>query len=59
MALKEEQVVSTHKELIFYKDRHEGDNLFLHYGDLTDSSNISRIIKETNPKRSIIWVSVT
>ncbi|MBO8223273.1 GDP-mannose 4,6-dehydratase [Prochlorococcus marinus str. XMU1401] len=33
-----------------YKDRHEEDNnLFLHYGDLTDSSNILRIIKETNP----------
>tara|TARA_B100000886_G_scaffold54682_1_gene33559 strand:- start:25022 stop:26167 length:1146 start_codon:yes stop_codon:yes gene_type:complete len=33
-----------------YKDRHEDDNdLFLHYGDLTDSSNILRIIKETNP----------
>tara|TARA_A100001388_G_scaffold276796_1_gene265620 strand:- start:2330 stop:3472 length:1143 start_codon:yes stop_codon:yes gene_type:complete len=34
-----------------YKDRHEGDNnLFLHYGDLTDSSNILRIIKETKPE---------
>ena len=33
-----------------YKDRHEGDNdLFLHYGDLTDSSNILRIIKEIKP----------
>ena len=33
-----------------YKDRHEVDNnLFLHYGDLTDSSNILRIIKETKP----------
>ena len=34
-----------------YKDRHENDNnLFLHYGDLTDSSNILRIIKETKPE---------
>ena len=34
-----------------YKDRHEKDNnLFLHYGDLTDSSNILRIIKETKPE---------
>ena len=34
-----------------YKDRHEGDNdLFLHYGDLTDSSSILRIIKETEPE---------
>ncbi len=34
-----------------YKDRHEDDNnLFLHYGDLTDSSNILRIIKETKPE---------
>jgi GDPmannose 4,6-dehydratase len=24
-------------------------NFFLHYGDLTDSSNLTRIIKETNP----------
>ena len=33
-----------------YKDIHEDDNdLFLHYGDLTDSSNILRIIKEINP----------
>lgn len=32
-----------------YKDRHEETRLFLHYGDLTDSSNIIRIIKETQP----------
>jgi len=30
-----------------YRDRHEtGVKLFLHYGDLTDSSNISRILDE-------------
>lgn len=33
-----------------YKDRHEEKaKLFLHYGDLTDSSNIIRIIKQTQP----------
>ena len=33
-----------------YKDQHEvGNRLFLHYGDLTDSSNLIRIIKEIQP----------
>lgn len=33
-----------------YKDRHEkGVNFFLHYGDLTDSTNLIRIIQETQP----------
>lgn len=33
-----------------YKDRHESDaQLFLHYGDLTDSSNLIRIIQNTQP----------
>lgn len=33
-----------------YQDRHEKDaRLFLHFGDLSDSSNIIRIIQETNP----------
>jgi len=33
-----------------YKDRHEKDaQLFLHYGDLTDSSNLIRIIQSTQP----------
>tara|TARA_A100001015_G_scaffold312154_1_gene416751 strand:- start:1914 stop:3032 length:1119 start_codon:yes stop_codon:yes gene_type:complete len=33
-----------------YKDRHEKNcNLFLHYGDLTDSSNIQIIISKTKP----------
>lgn len=33
-----------------YHDRHENNTrLFLHYGDLTDSSNLTRIIKETQP----------
>ena len=33
-----------------YKDQHEkGVKLFLHYGDLTDSTNLIRIIQETQP----------
>ncbi len=34
----------------FYEDPHIPDrHLFLHYGDLTDSSNLIRIIQETQP----------
>jgi GDPmannose 4,6-dehydratase len=33
-----------------YQDQHEGDVKFkLHYGDLTDSSNLTRILHETQP----------
>lgn len=33
-----------------YQDPHErGVNLFLHYGDMTDSSNMSRLIEKVNP----------
>jgi GDPmannose 4,6-dehydratase len=33
-----------------YQDPHkEGARLFLHYGDLTDSSNLIRIVQETRP----------
>ncbi|MDD4817956.1 MAG: GDP-mannose 4,6-dehydratase [Victivallaceae bacterium] len=33
-----------------YQDRHEKDvNLFLHYGDLTDSSNLNRLLEHINP----------
>ena len=33
-----------------YQDRHESDpKFFLHYGDLTDSSNLTRILKEVQP----------
>ncbi len=33
-----------------YKDQHEEDiNFFLHYGDMTDSMNLTRIIKEVQP----------
>ncbi|HVU30666.1 MAG TPA: GDP-mannose 4,6-dehydratase, partial [Sphingomicrobium sp.] len=33
-----------------YRDPHESEaNFFLHYGDLTDSTNIIRVIQETRP----------
>ncbi len=33
-----------------YQDQHENDvNFFLHYGDLTDSTNLIRLIQEINP----------
>jgi len=33
-----------------YQDRHEENpNFFLHYGDLTDSSNLTRILKDVQP----------
>ena len=33
-----------------YKDQHESNvNFFLHYGDLTDSTNLIRIIQEVQP----------
>jgi GDPmannose 4,6-dehydratase len=33
-----------------YKDQHEkGVNMFLHYGDLTDSTNLIRLVQETEP----------
>jgi GDPmannose 4,6-dehydratase len=32
-----------------YKDRHYSHNFFLHYGDVTDSTNMIRIIQNTQP----------
>lgn len=33
-----------------YQDSHESDaNFFLHYGDLTDTSNLTRILREVKP----------
>ena len=33
-----------------YKDQHEDDvKMFLHYGDLTDSSNLNRIVEKIHP----------
>jgi len=34
----------------FYKDPHsEGVNFFLHYGDMTDASNLINLVKKTDP----------
>src|SRR6185503_1633538 len=33
-----------------YHDPHEGEtNFFLHYGDMTDSTNLIRLVQETRP----------
>lgn len=41
---------NTHRIDHLYKDPHFKDaDLFLHHGDLTDSSNITRIIQQTQP----------
>ena len=40
-----------------YQDRHVDElNLILHYGDLTDSSNLTRIINDCQPDESITLV---
>ena len=41
-----------------YKDPHEKDSrFFMHYGDLTDTSNLVRIVKEIQPdeKYRHVW----
>jgi len=41
---------NTHRVDHLYKDVHEDEvNLFLHYGDLTDSSNLNRLVEKINP----------
>ncbi len=41
---------NTHRIDHLYKDRHKDDvKLFLHYGDLTDSSNMNRLIEKIQP----------
>ena len=41
---------NTHRIDHLYKDQHEDNvKLFLHYGDLTDSSNLNRLIEKINP----------
>jgi GDPmannose 4,6-dehydratase len=32
-----------------YKDEHEAENFWLHYGDLTDSTSLIRVIQEVQP----------
>ncbi|MBU8901353.1 MAG: GDP-mannose 4,6-dehydratase, partial [Victivallales bacterium] len=41
---------NTHRVDHIYQDQHEDNvRLFLHYGDLTDSSNLNRLIEKINP----------
>ncbi len=41
---------NTHRIDHLYKDVHEEKvNLFLHYGDLTDSSNLNRLVEKIDP----------
>lgn len=41
---------NTHRIDHIYQDQHEDNvKLFLHYGDLTDSSNMNRLIEKINP----------
>ena len=42
---------NTHRIDHLYKDQHEEDvKFFLHYGDMTDSANLIRIIQEVKPE---------
>jgi GDPmannose 4,6-dehydratase len=42
---------NTHRIDHLYKDRHKEDvKLFLHYGDMTDSSNLNRLIEKMQPQ---------
>lgn len=42
---------NTHRIDHLYQDRHETDvSLFLHYGDMTDGSQISRVIRAVRPE---------
>jgi GDPmannose 4,6-dehydratase len=40
---------NTHRIDHIYKDRHEHPNIYLHYGDLSDASNLTRILQEVQP----------
>jgi GDPmannose 4,6-dehydratase len=41
---------NTHRIDHLYKDKHNNDvKLFLHYGDMTDSSNLNRILEKIEP----------
>ncbi len=48
--IRRASLINTHRIDHLYKDPHlKNVHMFLHYGDLTDSTNIIRIIKETQP----------
>jgi GDPmannose 4,6-dehydratase len=41
---------NTHRIDHLYKDRHNKDvRMFLHYGDMTDSSNLNRLLEKIEP----------
>ena len=37
-----------------YEDHESDTNFFLHYGDMTDTTNLIRLIQKSNPMKSII-----
>ncbi len=48
--IRRSSLINTHRIDHLYKDPHlKKVEMFLHYGDLTDSTNIIRIIQETQP----------
>ena len=42
-------LINTERIDHLYKERKDANNFFLHYGDLTDSTNLIRIIQEVQP----------
>ena len=58
MELKKIKLFNTDRINHLYQDPHESDlNFILHYGDLTDSTNILKIIEQTKPDEIIILCS--
>jgi len=48
--IRRSSLINTHRIDHLYKDPHTAhSNFFLHYGDLTDSTNIIRLLKEISP----------
>ncbi len=48
--IRRSSLINTHRIDHLYKDPHTPNpNFFLHYGDLTDSTNIIRLLKEISP----------
>ena len=49
--IRRSSLINTHRIDHLYKDRHEADirRFVLHYGDLTDSTNLIRIMKQVEP----------
>ena len=50
MALREERLFNTDRIDHLYQDPHEPNSMFfLHFGDMTDTSNLIRLIQEIQP----------